>query len=129
MKRCIFAALVFVAASAAAITTAGAEPKTATTGRPITPPLVAAIKAAASLKVRDPESLRFERMTRAVRPNLKNNPTDIVCGYFNAKNGLGGYAGAAPFVYFVNDKDFEGTGAGDPIAVPAMLKNFCSGLL
>ena len=49
------------------------------------------MKEAAGKKLRDPYSVQFERMTRATRPNVKGQPTDVICGYVNAKNLYGAY--------------------------------------
>lgn len=94
-------------------------------------PIMAALKAAAGGKLKDPYSVQFERMTRATRPNVRGEPTDVVCGYFNAKNSYGAFTGARPFIFFVATKDFSfSTGdAADRIIMPEMLKTFCSGLI
>lgn len=95
-------------------------------------PILAELKAAAATKLKDPYSAQFERMRRATVPNVRGEPTDVICGFVNAKNSYGAYAGAAPFIYFVRDKDFNIQRAGDAadtVVMPAMLKTFCSGLL
>ena len=53
---------------------------------------IATAKHAVATTLRDPASARFED----VRARL-----DAVCGFVNAKNGPGGYAGRALFVYDV----------------------------
>ena len=90
------------------------------------------MKTAAAKKLRDPYSAQFERMTRATRPNVRGQPTDVICGYVNAKNIYGAYVGAAPFIYFVADQDFNIARAGDAadaVTMPAMLKTFCAGII
>jgi hypothetical protein len=93
-----------------------------------TPAILEALKATAAKSFKDPYSAKWERLQRATRPNVKGGPTDVVCGYVNAKNSYGAYIGAKPFLYFVDRQDLHVTG-DDTIAVPAMLKTFCTGLI
>lgn len=92
------------------------------------PAIVDAIKAAAAKALKDPHSAKWERMQRATRPNVRGEPTDVVCGYVNAKNSFGGYIGSKPFLYFVARQELNGP--DDRFGVlPDMLKTFCSGLI
>ena len=87
------------------------------------------MKGAAATKLRDPYSAKFERLTRATRPNVRGEPTDVICGYVNAKNLMGAYVGATPFIYFIARRDFQIGDPTDAIVMPAMLKTFCAGLI
>jgi hypothetical protein len=58
-------------------------------------------------KAQDPYSAKFEAIRARTVPNLKGRPTRVICGTVNAKNAFGGYVGAQPFVYFVEDHDFN----------------------
>lgn len=51
--------------------------------------LIETSKTTAANSLRDPSSARFE----GVRVSYKLNGKPVVCGYVNAKNGFGGYAG------------------------------------
>jgi hypothetical protein len=88
---------------------------------------IADMKAAAALKLKDPYSARFENLRDRTVPNLKGQPTRVICGFVNAKNSFGGYIGAQPFVYFVSDRDFNiASDAASRVTVPAMWQTFCS---
>lgn len=108
--------------------TAEAQSKPST----VPPSIMSALKTAAAKKLRDPYTARFENVTRTTRPNVRGQPTDIVCGYVNAKNLYGAFAGPEPFIYFVADGDFQIARPGDAadaVTMPAMLKTFCAGIL
>lgn len=64
-------------------------------------------KAAVLLKLKDPNSAKFGILTAMTSPNAHGEPTDVICGTVNAKNSYGGYAGATPFVYFVQSGDVK----------------------
>lgn len=68
------------------------------------PPAVAAAEAAVRASLKDPESARFAEMRALTRPNARGEPTEVVCGTINAKNGFGGYTGAKPLVFLVKTK-------------------------
>lgn len=94
--------------------------------------VVAAIKAAAARKLKDARSAQWERMLQATRLNHKGQPTEVVCGYVNAKNSFGAYTGAKPFVFFVSDSDLNLSGepgSTEAIVLADMLKTFCAGLV
>jgi hypothetical protein len=75
----------------------------------------------------NPYSAKFEALRQRTVPNLKGQPTRVICGTVNAKNTFGGYAGAQPFVYFLDDHDFNiESDAASRVTVPAMLQTFCS---
>jgi hypothetical protein len=122
--------VVILATGTAAFASAAAAQKSKTPDG-ITPALVNDIRTAAGKKLKDPYSAQFERMQRATKPNVKGQPTDVVCGYVNAKNSYGAYVGQRPFIYFVADKDFNISSgdAADRIVFPEMLKTFCTGLI
>lgn len=60
--------------------------------------VVQAAIATATKELRDPSSAQFKGLrlihTSPARP-------EVICGYINAKNGFGGYAGFKPFYYDV----------------------------
>jgi hypothetical protein len=85
-----------------------------------------AIKAAENAiraKLKDPESARFSDMIRKTTANARGEPTDVVCGRVNAKNGFGGYTGFTPAVYLVSRKVAYTT--EEPYVGPDILRLFC----
>ncbi|HAG77581.1 MAG: hypothetical protein CMK96_02410 [Pseudomonas sp.] len=51
---------------------------------------IAAAKRAVTQRLNDPDSAKFGKVVR--------RPSGIVCGYVNAKNAMGGYAGEKGFI-------------------------------
>lgn len=78
-------------------------------------------------KLKDPESARFTDVNyRQNQPNMRGEPTDVVCGKVNAKNSFGGYVGARPFVYLVDQRLLTmSETAGDVATV--VYGNLCAG--
>jgi hypothetical protein len=62
-----------------------------------------AAKKAVIQQLKDPDSAKFGSLARQTKPNVRGEPTDIVCGAVNARNSFGGYSGMSGFVYFVGD--------------------------
>jgi hypothetical protein len=84
--------------------------ETAMTGRstaPRTPVQLSAaeakaVEAAVAREMRDPESARFDGIKAGKTPE-----GDIVaCGWVNARNGFGGYAGREPFAGYLKAGEF-----------------------
>ena len=94
--------------------------------RPKDPQALDAAKKKVASKLKDPESARFTDVARRTVPNVKGDPTDVVCGMVNAKNSYGGYGGAKPFVYFVANADSTTT---EEFVGADVVKNFCPELL
>jgi hypothetical protein len=83
--------------------------------------------------LKDPDSAKFSDLSALTSPNVRGEPTKVVCGRVNARNSYGGYAGAAPFVYFV-DEDKAYIAGGNPAGAGmmaelagAMYRRFCLG--
>jgi hypothetical protein len=88
-------------------------------------PVIQAAKAAVAKNLKDPPSAVFSDLKRAMRPNVRGEPMDTVCGLVNAKNSYGGYNGPRGFVYFV-DGGTADIAEGDQYAVgPMVVRNFC----
>lgn len=94
--------------------------------RPTDAQAIAAAKSAVAAKLKDPESARFTETVRKTTPNLRGEPTDVVCGKINAKNSYGGYTGAKPFAYLVAAKLSV---SAEDIAGPDVIRNMCPELL
>lgn len=95
------------------------------TKRPADP--YAEIKSDIARTLKDPPSAIFSELNRAIRPNMRGEPTDTVCGLVNAKNSYGGYTGAQKFVYFPATKRVHiAGGAGSmPEMDGIVANNFC----
>jgi hypothetical protein len=82
-------------------------------------------KATVTAKLKDPTSAQFTDMKRAMRPSVKGNPLDTICGLVNAKNSYGSYQGPVRFVYFVDDGEANiASGSSDPTDA-MIVANFC----
>ncbi|KUM25201.1 hypothetical protein AU467_04260 [Mesorhizobium loti] len=57
----------------------------------------AAIKRGVSLQLKDPDSAKFGPIKAVPYPGVEEGVV-LACGFVNAKNGFGGYAGETPFV-------------------------------
>jgi hypothetical protein len=62
---------------------------------------IAAVKAGARKKLKDPDSARFGERMGAVKDE---KGAITVCGFVNAKNSYGGYTGEKPFTGLLSDK-------------------------
>jgi uncharacterized protein (DUF2147 family) len=65
---------------------------------------IAKLKQAADMVLKDAASARYKAMT--AKESL-DGKTVVVCGFFNAKNSYGGYAGYEPFIYSTGDNVFR----------------------
>lgn len=64
--------------------------------------------------LKDPDSAKFDQVT--VHPGK-----GTVCGYVNAKNGMGGYAGSRAFILFP-DGDIRWQPPGEDTAAPTAVR-------
>jgi hypothetical protein len=88
--------------------------------------VILATKLAVAKNLKDAPSAVFSDLKRAMRPNVRGEPTDTVCGLVNAKNSYGGYSGPRGFVYFVGDGTTNIAEGSDPNALGVMVvRNFC----
>lgn len=63
------------------------------------------VKAAIEQSLKDPDSVKYRKIV------IASNDGSLICGEFNAKNGMGGYAGYRRFMNF--DGDTPGYTADD----------------
>lgn len=86
-----------------------------------------AAKKAVLQQLKDPNSAQFGPSARQTKPNVRGEPTDVVCGAVNARNSFGGYSGMSGFVYFVNDpRVYFADGSGPvPGLGPTVYYRFC----
>lgn len=66
-------------------------------------------------KLKDPQSARFGALHRRTTPNVRGEPTDVICGTVNAKNGYGGYTGKTGFVYLVDGESVSLADGSGPL--------------
>lgn len=86
-----------------------------------------AAKKAVLQELKDPNSAQFGPLVRQTKPNVRGEPTDLICGAVNARNSFGGYSGMSGFVYFVNDpRVYFADGSGPvPGLGPTVYYRFC----
>jgi len=65
----------------------------------MTPQLEKLARDALGERMRDPESLQLTKLAAG----KQSDGLTLVCGYYNAKNGFGGYAGPTPFFMIVQN--------------------------
>ena len=95
-----------------------------TPGVPPKPAVVAKLKAAAAKDFKDPRSAQWQDMQQGVRPNLRGEPTQTLCGRVNAKN-----IGFRRFVYLIDADHLMIEGEGGVEASVDVIKKLCKGLL
>jgi hypothetical protein len=70
-------------------------------------PVIVKAKTTIAAKFKDPASVEFIEVKRAIRKNMVGQPTDTICGRVKVKIASDEEAGIRPFVYFVkNDAGF-----------------------
>lgn len=76
----------------------------------------------------EPDSVEFRNMVRAMRPNVRGEMMDFICGEMNGKNGKGEFTGFVPVAYDVKDeKGYIASGGGLPEELLARMvyNNMC----
>jgi hypothetical protein len=74
--------------------------------------------------VSDPSHARLSDLKVLTTPNVRGEPTEVVCGRISERSGTGIYTASRPFVYFVNDQTANyDNGAEDMDR--EIVKNFC----
>lgn len=63
----------------------------------LTPAEIGEVQAVVSYTLIDPESARFREITSVIVTKSNGSTIQRVCGYVNAKNQMGGYAGFEMF--------------------------------
>ena len=70
-------------------------------------PVIVKAKTTIAAKLKDPASVEFIEVKRAIRKNMVGQPVDTICGRVKVKIASDDEAGIRPFVYFVkNDAGF-----------------------
>ncbi len=64
-------------------------------------PIVAKAKEKLAASTWEPGTVEFRNMVRAMRPNVRGEMMDIICGEMNGKNGQGEFTGFVPCLYVV----------------------------
>lgn len=93
-------------------------------------PVVAKAKQKLAASTWEPETVEFGNMVRAMRPNVRGEMMDVICGEMNGKNGQGKFTGFVPCVYIVEmDKGYIASGGDHPNEKMArtIYNNMCGG--
>jgi hypothetical protein len=85
---------------------------------------IEAAKTAALKLVRDPTQARVTDLQWTITPNVRGEPTEVVCGKISERSGAGGNMRARPFVYFVSEQSANYDNGSDDID-REIVKNFC----
>lgn len=54
-------------------------------------------------KLKNQKLMQFQNFERVTTPNMKGEPTEVVCGKVKIQNLSSGQLSARPFVYFIGD--------------------------
>jgi len=118
MKKHIFA-LALLAGCQTAPQTAAIEPGAAYT---LSESEQAAVKRGVIAMLKDPESARFE----GLRASKDSEGVVMVCGYVNARNSFGGYAGNQAFTGVLYNGQFGVGGLANDSAVTNVIRQKCA---
>jgi len=80
----------------------------------------------------EPDSVEFRNMVRSMRPNVRGELMDIICGEMNGKNGQGEFTGFVPCVYVVEMQQGYVASPGDhpnEKMARTIYNNMCGGKL
>jgi len=89
-------------------------------------PVIVKAKTTIAAKFKEPASVEFIEVNRAIRQNMVGQPTDTICGRVKVKIASEDEAGIRPFVYFVKkDAGFVVYGPTDSASETAY-RSICS---
>ena len=89
-------------------------------------PVIVKAKTTIAAKFKEPASVEFIEVNRAIRQNMVGQPTDTICGRVEVKIASEDEAGIRPFVYFVKkDAGFVVYGPTDSASETAY-RSICS---
>jgi hypothetical protein len=95
-------------------------------------PVMAEAKKKLAAQTWEPDTVEFRNMVRAMRPNVRGELMDIICGEINGKNGQGEFTGFMPCVYIVEMEKaviaISGDHPNDKLA-RTIYNNMCGGNL
>lgn len=107
---------------------AAKQPPKASAPKAAEDPIITKARGAVAQSLKDPPSARFDGVVRK---------TDAVCGFVNARNSYGGYAGRTRFVYVLKTTEIfvevpittlTGSNLAEYEASDAALNRFCPGI-
>jgi hypothetical protein len=79
---------------------------------------VSKLKQAAEMALKDAGSAKYKALMAS---SSLDGKSVVICGFFNAKNSYGGYAGYEPFIYSTSDNVFRaGSDASSMILIDAI---------
>jgi hypothetical protein len=99
---------------------AGSEPSAEARSGPI----VERAKAAILRLVKEPRQARLVGLELRTTPNMRGEPTQVVCGRVSERTATGAYTPERPFVYFVGDQSVNYDNGREDLD-KAIVKNFC----
>ncbi len=95
-------------------------------------PVIAEAKQKLAAGTWEPDSVEFRNMVRSMRPNVRGEMMDVICGEMNGKNGEGEFTGFVPCLYVVDMKAgyiaSKGDHPGEKLA-RSIYNNMCGGNL
>jgi hypothetical protein len=75
--------------------------------------------------VKDPTGARLYDLKLAITPNVRGDPTEVVCGKISERTSSGALTPRRPFVYFVADQSANYDNGSEDID-REVVKNFCA---
>jgi hypothetical protein len=88
-------------------------------------PKIESAKIAVLKLVKDPASARLYDLKLAITPNVRGDPTEVVCGKISERTSPGNFTPRRPFVYFVDDQSVNYDNGSEDID-REVVKNFCA---
>jgi len=102
------------------------EPPASDRSAEMSDPVIVKAKTTIAAKFKEPASVEFIEVNRAIRQNMVGQPTDTICGRVKVKIASEDEAGIRPFVYFVKkDAGFVVYGPADS-ATETAYRSICS---
>jgi hypothetical protein len=87
-------------------------------------PIMERAKIAVLKLVKDPAQARLSGLLFRTTPNMRSEPTQVVCGRVSERTAGGAYTPNRPFVYFVKDQSVNYDNGKDDVD-REIVKNFC----
>lgn len=87
-------------------------------------PTIERAKTAILKLISDPGRARLSDLKISITPNMRGEPTEVVCGRVSERLGTGAYAASQPFVYFVNDQSANYDNGSQDLD-REIVENFC----
>ena len=86
---------------------------------------IEAAKIAVLKLLKDPVGARLSELKLTITPNVRGDPTEVVCGLISERTSSGKFTPRRPFVYFVSDQSANYNDGSEDID-REVVKNFCA---